>query len=77
MKHESPVAKMFISAFAAWGFELFVGHYIEVLKISKQTSGLSYARITKELIANKALELLTPTLSTSYSLCFVNILPMG
>ena len=68
---------MFISAFAAWGFELFVGHYIEVLKISKQTSGLSYARITKELIANKALELLTPTLSVKQLYASRIILPMG
>jgi len=45
---------MFISAGAAWCFELVCGHFCEVLKISKQTSNLSYAGITKQLVAKKA-----------------------
>lgn len=54
-KKESPLAKLMISGSVAWTFELFGGHYIEVLKIAKQTSDLSYAQITKNMVKEKGL----------------------
>jgi len=53
VKHESPVAKMFISAITAWVFELGIGHYIEVQKISKQATNLSYMGIHRNLVGTK------------------------
>merc|ERR1711998_170687 len=55
VKHESPVAKMLISAFTAWIFELGIGHYIEVQKISKQASTKSYMGIHRDLVSKKGL----------------------
>ena len=45
--NESPLVKFLISGTVAWTFELIIGHYLEFLKISKQTSELSYAQLTK------------------------------
>merc|ERR1711988_900347 len=39
----------------AWSFELTCGHYMEVLKIAKQTSDLSYAGITRNMIGTKGM----------------------
>jgi len=50
---ESPFVKMVIGALCAWSFELSIGHYIEVLKIAKQTSDMSYAQITRDMIRSK------------------------
>ena len=52
-KKESPTAKLFIGGTVAWTFELFGGHYMEVLKIAKQTSDLSYMQITRNMIQTK------------------------
>lgn len=52
-KNESPTAKLLISGSVAWTFELLGGHYIEVLKIAKQTSDLSYMQITKNMVQTK------------------------
>lgn len=52
---ESPLAKFLISGGVTWVFELFVGHYLEFLKISKQTSDLSYAQITRNMVRHKGL----------------------
>lgn len=54
-KNESPTAKLLISGSVAWTFELLGGHYMEVLKIAKQTSDLSYMQITKNMIKKKGL----------------------
>merc|ERR1719352_1558943 len=54
-KQESPVAKMLISAGCTWVFELGIGHYLEVLKIAKQTSELSYAGITRQMLGSKGI----------------------
>src|SRR5438045_312776 len=47
--NESPLVKFLISGTVAWTFELIIGHYLEFLKISKQTSELSYAQLTKSV----------------------------
>jgi len=41
--------KFLISGTVAWTFELIIGHYLEFLKISKQTSELSYAQLTRSV----------------------------
>lgn len=51
--NESPFVKFMISGTVAWTFELIIGHYLEFLKISKQTSELSYAQLTKNMIKHK------------------------
>jgi hypothetical protein len=53
--HESPLVKFMISGTVAWTFELVIGHYLEFLKISKQTSELSYAQLTRNMVAHKGL----------------------
>lgn len=55
MANESPFVKFLISGSVAWTFELVVGHYLEFLKISKQTSELSYAQLTRNMIRHKGL----------------------
>lgn len=55
VKHESPVAKMVISAGCTWVFELMCVHYFECLKIAKQTSDISYAGITRNLVQHKGI----------------------
>lgn len=54
-KSESPFAKLLISGSVAWTFELLGGHYIEVLKIAKQTSELSYKEITMNMVKTKGI----------------------
>ena len=54
-KKESPLAKFVIGGTCAWTFELVLGHYIEFLKIAKQTSTRSYAEITSDMIRHKGL----------------------
>ncbi len=53
--NESPVVKFLISGTVAWTFELIIGHYLEFLKISKQTSELSYAQLTRNMVKTKGL----------------------
>jgi hypothetical protein len=53
--NESPLKKFFIGGTTAWTFELIIGHYLEFLKISKQTSELSYAQLTKNMIKHKGI----------------------
>lgn len=53
--NESPFAKFLINGTVAWTFELCGGHYLEFLKIAKQTSGLSYIEITKRMVQHKGL----------------------
>jgi len=53
--NESPLVKFLISGTVAWTFELIIGHYLEFLKISKQTSELSYAQLTRNMIKHKGL----------------------
>ena len=38
-----------------WSFELVFGHYLEFLKIRKQTTNLSYASLTRQMIHTKGL----------------------
>src|SRR5689334_11140477 len=52
---ESPLVKFLISGTVAWTFELIIGHYLEFLKISRQTSELSYVQLTKNMIQHKGL----------------------
>lgn len=53
--NESPAMKFLISGTVTWTFELLIGHYLEFLKISKQTSELSYVQLTKNMIKHKGL----------------------
>lgn len=52
---ESPIAKFVISGSATWVFELVVGHYMEFLKIAKQTSDRTYLQITRSMVEKKGL----------------------
>jgi hypothetical protein len=53
---ENHLAKFMISGLCAWTFELFGGHYIEFLKILKQTNaGKSYADLSRQMTAQKGL----------------------
>src|SRR4051812_8126354 len=54
-EHESPIVKFLVSGSVALTFELAIGHYLEFLKISKQTSTLSYAQLTRNMIQHKGI----------------------
>jgi hypothetical protein len=55
-KLESPLGKLACSAGVTVLFEACVGgHYLEMVKILKQTSGDSYAVITKRMVGNKGI----------------------
>ena len=46
---------MVISASVTWVFELAVGHYMEFLKIVKQTKTGSYVQLTREITQQKGM----------------------
>ena len=50
-----PLAKFLISGSVSWTFELLIGHFMEFLKIAKQTSNKSYAAITADMIRHKGI----------------------
>ena len=52
---ESPLVKFLISGTVAFTFELMIGHYLEFLKISKQTSELSYVQLTRNMVKHKGI----------------------
>ena len=52
-KAESPLVKMAISASVTWVFELGIGHFLEFLKIVKQTKSGTYAELTREITKQK------------------------
>lgn len=54
-KGESPVAKFLIAGGVAWMYEFGVGHYLEFLKIVKQTRPGSYWQLTKEITSQKGI----------------------
>ncbi len=55
-KAESPVVKFVISGVTAWVYELVIGHYLEFVKIAKQTNAhKTYAQLTSEMIKSKGL----------------------
>lgn len=55
-KSESPVVKFVISGVAAWVYELVIGHYLEFVKIAKQTNAhKTYAQLTSEMIKSKGI----------------------
>ena len=55
-QQENVAVKFLISGSVAWVYELCVGHYLEFLKIQKQTSyHKSYAVLTSEMVAQKGL----------------------
>jgi hypothetical protein len=55
-KMESPALKFVIGAGVALSYEFALGHYLEFVKIMKQTKpGNSYLTLTKEMVANKGL----------------------
>eukprot|EP01135_Chromosphaera_perkinsii_P007524 Nk52_evm8s913 gene=Nk52_evmTU8s913 len=53
--HESPFAKLMIGGAVTWSFELVFGHYLEFLKIRKQTSNLSYMTLSRQMVSAKGL----------------------
>jgi hypothetical protein len=53
----SPVVKFLLGGSVAWGYELALGHYLEFLKIAKQTQyHKSYLELTREMVAQKGLK---------------------
>jgi len=53
---ESALTKFVISGSVTWAYELVVGHYMEFLKIAKQTNPtLSYAQLTAQMTKEKGL----------------------
>ncbi|KAG5190357.1 putative mitochondrial carrier family [Tribonema minus] len=54
-KQETPLGKFLISASVSWVFEALGGHYLEFLKIVKQTKPGSYAALTREMVAQKGI----------------------
>lgn len=55
-QNERPLAKLFTSAAVTISFEAFGGgHYLEMLKILKQTSDDTYTIITRRMIGNKGI----------------------
>jgi len=50
----SPVVKFLLGGSVAWGYEFVLGHYLEFLKIAKQTQyHKSYAELTREMVSKK------------------------
>jgi hypothetical protein len=45
--------QLLVSGGVTWMFELLGGHYIEFLKVMKQTKKGSYAQLTREMISQK------------------------
>jgi hypothetical protein len=55
-KSESPLVKFVISGAVAWGYEFMLGHYLEYVKIVKQTQPeKSYLQLTRNMIAQKGI----------------------
>lgn len=53
--NESPAIKFFVSGSVSLTFELMIGHYLEFLKISKQTSTLTYSQLTRNMVQHKGI----------------------
>jgi len=53
--NESPLGKLAVSGLVAWVFEFSGGHFLEFLKIAKQTSDLSYGEITRRMVKTKGI----------------------
>jgi len=52
-RQESAVAKFIISGSVTVGYEACLGHFLEFLKIQKQTQPGSYAAITRTIVQQK------------------------
>ena len=53
----SPLAKFLVGGSVAWGYEFVLGHYLEFVKIAKQTQyHRSYFDLTKDMISQKGLK---------------------
>ena len=55
IKTENPTAKLLIGMGVTWVFELCFGNYLEFVKINKQTTGMSYPQITRNIVQHKGL----------------------
>jgi hypothetical protein len=55
-KPESPLVKTLLGGIATIALDAFGGHYLEMIKIKKQTSpNLTYAQLTKEMLGKKGI----------------------
>src|SRR5688572_9277934 len=48
-KDENPLLKFVVSGSVAWAYELVLGHYLEFLKIAKQTQEKTYVQLTRDM----------------------------